>query len=516
VQTLRRTPLAEAAMSIGVLGAGAAALASLVALLHSGDAVGQSRPTRPTPRGDGGAIPAACNAIRVADDAGHFIAREDFTPPVPVVDGDDLLALVNRSPRWVLATTYAPRDLVELTTMRPAAATSCTPPERQCLRREAALAYQRMASTMRREGHEPKLDSAFRGFVTQCTVFAKWAWRRGTAMGFCPATNASAIPGHSQHQLGTAIDLFTLSWTRAGSHFRDGFGCSPGGRWLAQNSWRFGFVLPYPLHPDYRAPGSDCAARPEHRGRVDPRTGYKHEPWHLRYIGVESAERFHRAWEESGPGSATEITLEQWLRERLGARDPVELPSCDGCACGECATFSDGASGRTPCPSGRSLMLDRSGHPAAARGIPTLLATRVVRDGSAVIAYARVRVPEQTLTQPPMGDAQGLVRYGAGVTVRALSTAEGALAREYRAIDGVWRVGVELRDDRTNRGYPWRAALAAAGRDTTANGFNSRLLATSGEIEVGVRIEGLRAGQRVRIAVLRGEEAVDSNDVRLP
>lgn len=503
-------------MSIGAAGAVGVVMATFVGILYGADAAGQTRPRAQPARSDGGAIPASCNALRVPDDAGHFIAREDFTPPVAVVDGDDLLALVNRSPRWVLAPTYAPRDLVDVSTMRPAPASSCTPPDRQCLRREAAQAYQRMASAMRREGHEPKLDSAFRGFVTQCTVFAKWAWRRGTAMGFCPATNASAIPGHSQHQLGTAVDLFTLSWTRGGAHFREGFGCSTGGRWLAQNSWRFGFVLPYPLHPDYRVAGSDCAARPEHRGRVDPRTGYKHEPWHFRYIGPENAERFRRAWEASGPGTASEITLEQWLRERLGARDAVELPSCDGCACGECATFNDGSAGRTPCPAGQSLLLDRSGHPASARGIPALLATRVVREASAVVIYARVRVPAQTLTQPPIGDAQGIARYAPGATVHALATSDGALARDYRALEGAWRVGVESRDDRNLRGYPWRVALAEGGRDTTANGFNSRLLATSGEIEVAVRVDGLRAGQRVRVALLRGDEAIDSNDVRLP
>jgi D-alanyl-D-alanine carboxypeptidase len=500
----------------------AAGFVALAAMVFTSVAVGQSRAGRDASLGrsslDGGApmLSAGCGPLRTPDDGGHFIARQDFAPPVPVVDGDDWLALVNRSPRWVLAPHYAPSDLVDVSTMRPASASSCVPPDRQCLRREAAQAYQRMAAAMRRDGHEPKLDSAFRGYFTQCTVFAKWAWRRGTAMGFCPATNASAIPGHSQHQLGTAIDLFTLAWTRGGAHFRDGFGCSPGGRWLAEHSWRFGFVLPYPLHPDYRAPGSECAARPEHRGRVDPRTGYKYEPWHVRYIGVENAERFHRAWLASGPGTSGEITLEQWLRERLGARDRVELPVCDGCACGECATFNDGSVAPGPCAAEQSLQLDRGGHPVPPRTAPTLLSVRVERDASAVVVTARVRVAPQTMTQPPIGDERGLVYYGAGVTVRALSTREGALARDYAALEGAFRVGVEDRDERGGGSFPWRVALASGGRDTTANGFNARVLASSGEIEVGVRVEGLRTGRRLRIALLREDEPLEVRDTRAP
>lgn len=490
----------------------------LSAVIRSPDAIGQSRPrTQSAANRDGGTpIAAACGALRTPDDGGHFIARDDFQPPVAVVDGDDLLALVNRSPRWVLGPNYAPTDLVDVATMRAASAASCVPPERQCLRREAAQAFVRMGAAMRQAGHQPKLDSAFRGFNTQCAVFAKWAWRRGTAMGFCPATTASAIPGHSQHQLGTAMDLFSVEWTRGGSHFREGFGCSPGGRWLASNSWRFGWVLPYPLHPDYRAQGSDCMARADARGRVDPRTGYKHEPWHFRFIGVENAERFHRAWEASGPGTAGEITLEQWLRERLGARDAAEPPVCDGCTCGDCASFATSGAAPTPCPRAETLLLDRSGHLAGTRAIPELVSVRAERDGTAVYFRARVRVPEQLVTQPPIGDRDGVVRYERGANFHALVTESGRLARSYDALEGAWRVGVELRGDRSTREFPWRIALASGGRDTTNNGFNARMLASSGEIEVGVRVEGVRAQSRARVAILRGDEAVDAQDVRAP
>ncbi|HEY3117492.1 MAG TPA: D-alanyl-D-alanine carboxypeptidase family protein, partial [Chloroflexota bacterium] len=66
--------------------------------------------------------------------------------------------------------------------------------------------------------------------------------------------------GHSQHQLGTAIDFNSPG----------GFAGSPGGLWLWLHAQEYGFVLPY-------TPASAA------------RTGYVFEPWHLRWVGRELA-----------------------------------------------------------------------------------------------------------------------------------------------------------------------------------------------------------------------------------
>src|SRR5690606_35092017 len=222
-----------------------------------------------------------------------------------LVDGDDLLARVNRSPAGALPHDYAPRDLVDVETLRPARPSQCVPPRKQCLRAEAAEGYRALAAAMREAGLRPYLFSAFRGYAVQCATFTRWAGRDG----FCDAATASAIPGHSQHQLGTTFDLVTRDWLEGGDRFREGFGCSPGGRWIAAHAHEHGFVLPYPLHPDYRREGSECAGRARgDESRIDPRTGYRYEPWHLRYIGRDNAMRFHRAWLASGPGTPGEIT----------------------------------------------------------------------------------------------------------------------------------------------------------------------------------------------------------------
>lgn len=72
----------------------------------------------------------------------------------------------------------------------------------------------------------------------------------------------SARPGYSEHQTGMAIDVCSLD---------ESFGETPEGKWLAANCARFGFIIRY---------GKSKEAV----------TGYKYEPWHIRYVGVPTAE----------------------------------------------------------------------------------------------------------------------------------------------------------------------------------------------------------------------------------
>lgn len=67
-------------------------------------------------------------------------------------------------------------------------------------------------------------------------------------------------PGYSEHHTGLAVDIGSAGVS--GSTF----GSSPQGRWLADNSYRFGFILRYPEG-------------------AEPITGINYEPWHFRYVG---------------------------------------------------------------------------------------------------------------------------------------------------------------------------------------------------------------------------------------
>jgi D-alanyl-D-alanine carboxypeptidase len=78
----------------------------------------------------------------------------------------------------------------------------------------------------------------------------------------------SARAGHSQHQLGTAIDF-------SSAEINDGlsgiFANTQASKWLNENAWKYGFVISYPEGGEYA-------------------TGYSYESWHYRYIGRSNAQ----------------------------------------------------------------------------------------------------------------------------------------------------------------------------------------------------------------------------------
>lgn len=144
------------------------------------------------------------------------------------------------------------------------------------LRAEAATSLLEMFEVAEGNGLYMVVRSAYRGYWHQAEVFDYWRWLLGEA----EAERTSARPGHSEHQLGTAVDVTSAS---NGYDF-DGFQHTAEGKWVAQYAYLFGFVISYP----------------EGKENV---TGYTFEPWHLRYIGRANAKAFH----ESG------LTLREWL-----------------------------------------------------------------------------------------------------------------------------------------------------------------------------------------------------------
>lgn len=74
-----------------------------------------------------------------------------------------------------------------------------------------------------------------------------------------------ALPGTSEHQLGIAVDINA-----------DKSKCSNDEvyAWLAENAYKYGFILRYPL------------------GKQEI-TGTSYEPWHYRYVGVEAAQEIY-------------------------------------------------------------------------------------------------------------------------------------------------------------------------------------------------------------------------------
>lgn len=80
------------------------------------------------------------------------------------------------------------------------------------------------------------------------------------------ASQAVTVPNASEHQIGLALDIVTDSFQSLVEEFED----TEAGKWLAENSYRFGFILRYP------------------KGKEDI-TLIEYEPWHFRYVGIEAA-----------------------------------------------------------------------------------------------------------------------------------------------------------------------------------------------------------------------------------
>lgn len=115
-------------------------------------------------------------------------------------------------------------------------------------------------------GAEVAIRTAYRSYAQQATVFSHWV----AVSSERHARTISARPGHSEHQLGSALDFSGAGDPLAPWDHAD-WGRTAPGAWMGEHAWRFGFVLSYP------------------KGMTD-RTCYAYEPWHYRYVGRHLAQ----------------------------------------------------------------------------------------------------------------------------------------------------------------------------------------------------------------------------------
>lgn len=125
------------------------------------------------------------------------------------------------------------------------------------------------------------VDSAYRSYNQQRLTFDHWV----SQQGYDAALQRTARPGHSEHQLGTAIDFSSPGWT---GRFGDWASETPEGAWLFEHAWEYGFVLSYP----WAAEAVTC---------------FGYEPWHYRWIGRD------RAAEQHASGVVLRTFLERYL-----------------------------------------------------------------------------------------------------------------------------------------------------------------------------------------------------------
>jgi hypothetical protein len=156
-------------------------------------------------------------------------------------------------PNTPLPEGYIPDDLVKIHQKW----NFHTPDNPKYLRKHVASMIELMLQNAEDQGVHIRVFSAFRSYDRQRYLYLNAISRYGENQ------NSVAKPGHSEHQLGTTVDLCGLDpKTVLSPHFD----LTKEGRWLQENAPKFGFCQSY-------------TKKNRHQ------TGYIPEPWHYRFLG---------------------------------------------------------------------------------------------------------------------------------------------------------------------------------------------------------------------------------------
>lgn len=128
---------------------------------------------------------------------------------------------------------------------------------------ETKKAYEKMKKAAKEDGVSLWIVSGYRSYDTQKIIYDNYV----TANGKEKADTFSARPGYSEHQTGYVMDL-----NDATSNFEG----TKAAKWLDKNAYKYGFIIRFP------------------KGK-EQYTGYKYEPWHVRYLGAMKATKIYKS-----------------------------------------------------------------------------------------------------------------------------------------------------------------------------------------------------------------------------
>ena len=169
---------------------------------------------------------------------------------------------------------YKPKDLKKLNAAVPGIS-----PQFQRMRKVAANAFNDLTADAKRQGYTIKVTTGYRSYSYQKTLHDQYVKKDGQS----GAEQYSAKPGYSEHQSGLAADV---SSPCVNYNLVQAYGTTHGGKWLAKNAHKYGFIIRYP------------------NGK-EKITGYEYEPWHIRYVGKDAAKEIYDQ----------KTTLEEYLGE---------------------------------------------------------------------------------------------------------------------------------------------------------------------------------------------------------
>lgn len=131
------------------------------------------------------------------------------------------------------------------------------------LNKEAYDAFKNLANDAKKEGYTIVILSSYRTYDYQDKL---WNDRKNKG-GIEKADAYAARAGSSEHETGLAIDV---------ADYKNpiNFGEQESFNWMVNNSYKYGYILRYPL------------------GKENI-TGYDYEAWHYRYLGVDLATKVY-------------------------------------------------------------------------------------------------------------------------------------------------------------------------------------------------------------------------------
>ncbi|NLY44005.1 MAG: M15 family metallopeptidase [Clostridiaceae bacterium] len=192
-----------------------------------------------------------------------------------LISGD--LILVNK---WTsLEPSYVPEDLIEIPDNDSSETIKCSIPGLQ-IKKSVYEALTNMFISAKNAGYDDLVViSGYRSYDLQDTLYKnevnKLKQKYGEQNAEKKAAEVVAPPGTSEHQAGLAIDLTISSFLQEADPLVEEFGQTAQGKWLQENSWKYGFIIRY--LPDKK-----------------DLTGIIYEPWHLRYVGMPHSEIMYK------------------------------------------------------------------------------------------------------------------------------------------------------------------------------------------------------------------------------
>lgn len=126
------------------------------------------------------------------------------------------------------------------------------------LSKDAKDAYDEMCQASLNDGMHLSVNSSYRSYQDQEEVYNTYYSLYGQSY----VDKYVATPGYSEHQTGLALDVKS----KDSNTFAD----SREYKWMLENSYKYGFILRYPV------------------GKKDV-TGYNSEAWHFRYVGKDAS-----------------------------------------------------------------------------------------------------------------------------------------------------------------------------------------------------------------------------------